>query len=315
MSEVWLHRYVLSSRRGLNATSDRTVHEGALLRVDDGVGCLHPWVELGDASLEEQLAALGEGKVDLQVERALTCARMDARARARGKSLFEGLTIPLSHVLVESENEYDRRRTEGFSIFKIKCGRDLDVERALLERIGGGTGVALRLDFNERLEPGDFLEFWESLSAAVRETVEFVEDPCPYACEVWEDLRRRTGVRLAVDRQVCVANGGVDVLVVKPAVNRIRDVMEAVGDRTLPVVFTSYMDHPVGQMYAAFEAAMALWNSPGRVGVCGLLTHNLFEGDAFCDAVRTKGPRLKAPSGTGLGFDELIASLEWERLT
>ena len=54
---VW--RYVLKSRTELNAVSERTEFEGALIRIGDGFGCLHPWPELGDPGLEDLLEELG----------------------------------------------------------------------------------------------------------------------------------------------------------------------------------------------------------------------------------------------------------------
>ena len=41
------------------------------------------------------------------------------------------------------------------------------------------------------------------------------------------------------------------------------------------VVLTSYMDHPLGQTFAAWEAARLGLQFPGLVGVCGLQTHHL----------------------------------------
>ena len=38
--------------------SERTEFEGALIRIGDGFGCLHPWPELGDPGLEDLLEEL-----------------------------------------------------------------------------------------------------------------------------------------------------------------------------------------------------------------------------------------------------------------
>ncbi|RYD25544.1 MAG: hypothetical protein EOP86_27180, partial [Verrucomicrobiaceae bacterium] len=102
--------------------------------------------------------------------------------------------------------------------------------------------------------------------------------------------------------------GGFAVRVLKPAV-------EAVSDRNrdrnlgpgVPVVFTSAMDHPVGQLFAAYEAA----RFGGPQLEAGLLTHRLFEADAFTEMLGSTGPVLRLPGGTGLGFDHLLESLPW----
>ena len=104
-----------------------------------------------------------------------------------------------------------------------------------------------------------------------RERVDFIEDPCPYDPHVWRALRKETGLPLALDREV--ATEGVDVLIVKPAI-RSPDRRSSV----LSTVVTSYMDHPVGQLHAAVVAARTATNPR-----CGLVTHLLYEPDAFSE--------------------------------
>ena len=77
---------------------------------------------------------------------------------------------------------------------------------------------------------------------------------------------------------------------------------------------TSYMDHAIGQMYAAYEAAVLKAKYPDQVRECGLLTHTLFESDEFFEAIESKGPKLMAPGGSGLGFDDQLDRLSWKKL-
>lgn len=59
MESLYVWHYTLRSRQGLNAASAKTCHEGVLIRLEEGgVGCVHPWPELGDAALPDQLLAL-----------------------------------------------------------------------------------------------------------------------------------------------------------------------------------------------------------------------------------------------------------------
>jgi hypothetical protein len=68
--------------------SAREVFEGALLRTAGGYGCIHPWIELGDLSLEgeleqprdrqEQRGARERKGVREQPEK---CRTLEARAR------------------------------------------------------------------------------------------------------------------------------------------------------------------------------------------------------------------------------------------
>jgi o-succinylbenzoate synthase len=263
---MWSWEYSLSPTR-----------RGALIRVGSGFADVHPWPELGDAPLATQLALLARGETTALTYRSLEIAKIDGAARERGVSLFEGLTIPESHWPGPDP-------PEGFDTVKLKS----------IERIP--ERVRLRFDFNARLTPEQFLMIAEGLPA---DRVDFVEDPCPYDGGTWSALQQATGMRLALDR--FTADEGVDVLVVKPAIQEIPKTQKE-------IVITSYMDHPVGQFAAAYFAAM----HPSRR--CGLFTHVLYERNEFIEAIRTDGARLLPPEGTGLGFDALLERLPWKKL-
>ena len=66
---------------------------GALIRVGDGVGCVHPWEVFGDEPLETHLAELAAGRQTRLVANALHCAELDGKARAAGVSLFDGENV------------------------------------------------------------------------------------------------------------------------------------------------------------------------------------------------------------------------------
>lgn len=269
---LWVHRYELVPRRR-NVAARR----GALIRVDDGFADVHPWPELGDADLDQQLALLARGELTPLTRASLHWARVDADARRRGVSLFEGLTIPESHWSGSDP-------LPGFDTVKVKGVMPVP------------DHVRIRIDFNARLSAEEFLRVAESLP---KERIDFIEDPCPYDEALWRDLSARTGLRLALDRFAGVA----DVLVHKPALHA--EFPSFNGE----VVVTSYMDHPVGQFFAAYVAAT------NRVSArCGLFTHVLYEADAFSERVRADGARLLPPEGTGIGFDDLFEDLPWTKI-
>lgn len=266
---MFVHRYTLRMHSG-------AVREGALLRVEDGFADAHPWPELGDAPLSEQLALLARGKTTPLTRASLRCAAIDGDARRRGVSLFEGLTIPASHWPGnDPPPEFDT----------VKLKSVLEVP----ER------VRIRLDFNARLTAEEFVRIAKTLP---RERIDFVEDPCPYDEEVWRELQARTGLCLALDR----FTGRADVLVHKPALQTDWPVHN-------DVVVTSYMDHAIGQFYAAYVAATHEVNPR-----CGLMTHVLYEPDAFFERIERDGARLLPPRGTGLGFDDLLERLPWKSI-
>ena len=71
------------------------------------------------------------------------------------------------------------------------------------------------------------------------------------------------------------------------------------------------MDHAIGQLFAAYEAA----RYGGELEVCGLLTHHLFEADPFFELLTAEGAQLVPPGGPGLGYGDLLKSLPWMSLT
>jgi o-succinylbenzoate synthase len=271
-------RYSLKPKRRLSAVAADGPRHGALIRVDGGFADIHPWPELGDLPLDEQLAMLARGETTPLTRASLEFASIDALARREGRSLFDGLTIPLSHWPGPDP-------PDGFDTVKLK-GNDRIPDH-----------VRLRIDFNARLTAAEFVRIAETLP---RERIDFIEEPCPYDASTWLDLRARTGLRLALDRMV--AKEGVDVLVIKPAI-------QPIPNTDAEVVVTSYMDHPIGQLCAAYAAATA-----GITTTCGLITHVLYESDPFIERMQIDGTRLVPPGGTGWGFDDLLENLPWRTL-
>lgn len=305
MSTIHYWRYTLRSATALNAVSARREHEGALLRIGDGFGCLHPWPELGDLPIDAQLARLGRGESTPLIEGALRCAAADGEARLARRSLFER-SIPESHWLALPGDLPDEAKAAGYDRVKLKIGRDLasELDQA---RLWGGTGFHLRLDANGSLDEAVFLAFWKSLGPT-RDRVELVEDAIPPETAAWERLRG-AGVPLAVDREAEKRFLPGDIAVLKPALSGWVPAVPA------QYLVTSYMDHALGQIWAAAEASRlsAGVNSDGML-VCGLMTHRCFEPDPFFEQIRCEGSRLIAPAGTGLGFDDLLEGLPWKRL-
>ena len=266
---IWYWPYALSEKR-----------RGALIRVGSGFADVHPWPELGDAPLETQLDLLRRGETTPLTKRSLELAKIDGAARGRGVSVFDGLQIPLSHWPgSDPPPEFDTAKLKG------------------IDRIP--DRVRLRIDFNARLRAEEFLMLAEGLPL---DRIDFIEDPCPYDGATWTALREQTRMRLALDR--FQAEEGVDVLVVKPAIQEMPQTQKE-------IVITSYMDHPVGQFGAAYVAAKNARRVSPR---CGLFTHVLYQRNDFIEMIRSDGARLLPPEGTGIGFDTLLERLPWKKL-
>jgi O-succinylbenzoate synthase len=316
ITQPFISRYRLKTRGYLNAVSTRREFEGALIRSGDGFGCIHPWPELGDPSLDKCLQDLAGPQRWPIVRRALRCAEYDAAARGRDESLFDEMEVPPSHAtLANIEVAAILQAVDaGFNVIKLKTGRDLNQEAAFLDAMAAEfPALRWRLDFNESLTAEASAVFLTGLSDRAREAIDFVEDPCPYAESTWKELRCRTGVDLAVDLEASPLSAAAQVMVIKPAVDEPFSLAEAAIRHRQRVVLTSYMDHPLGQAFAAWEAARLELQFPGLTGVCGLQTHHLFAPSEFTEALGAWSPVFQAPAGTGLGFDDILETLPWTR--
>jgi O-succinylbenzoate synthase len=315
-TDIWISPYRLRSRGFLNAVSARREFEGVLIRAGDGYGCIHPWPELGDPSLEKCLDDLKGRRFWPIVRRAMRCAEFDNAARTAEESLFEEMEIPRSHAtLVKADKEELEAAVEaGFDTVKMKAGRDLPGETVFLETmVTAFPQLKWRLDFNESLDAETAESFLAGLSPQARKGIDFIEDICPFSESAWETLWKKYRVRLAVDRESGPHRKAAQVTVIKPAVDEPFLLGEAAAMNGQSVVMTSYMDHPLGQAFAAWEAGRTELIFPGLVGTCGLQTHHLFEKDAFTEALGDWKPEFKLPGGTGLGFDEQLTELPWAK--
>lgn len=320
-NDIYYHRYVLKSAATLNARSQKHEIEGSLIRIGAGVGCIHPWVELGDEDLDRQLEALGNAKPHRLGERAMHCAALDGKARESGVSLFDELTIPDSHMTVVPGMELGKRELESFTRIKLKGTMDLDQtkEEAMRCYRLASPECRLRIDFNDTLDHSVAMNLAQALGKDVCERIEFIEDPTRFDTENWSRLSSQIGLSLAVDREceaAVVDAADLEWWIIKPALvnpEMLRLKLEA-GEGVRNLVVTSYMDHAIGQMYAAYEAALLKTKCPELVRACGLLTHELFERNDFFEAIKSKGPKLMSPGGTGLGFDEQLDRLPWKKL-
>lgn len=335
--QIWIAPYTLKSKSSLNRLASRSERQGVLLRVDkDGVfgyADLHPWTELGDAPLGEQLQLLIQGHLTPLTRRSLAFAELDWGFRSAQRSAFEGHVIPKSHFTITDLSQLSfsflsEKATDGFSTLKLKVGRDLNQEvRTLRQMASELMNFRLRLDFNSSSSVDSYLGFLESLGPQLCERIEFVEDPLPWNLHRWSEASRsgqRHRVSMALDRvelealELCPQAGlseSVQWLIIKPALQNPDRALALVKSVGLRVCVTSYLDHPFGQMTAAYVAAWFARETPQRLGHCGLLSHVAYEANEFSEVLVQKGPQLNAAAGTGFGFDALLERQAWKTLT
>jgi len=310
-----IHRYTLTPRDG---SADR---QGVLLRArwsngDTGYGDLHPWTELGEPSLKELLQSLTSETPLRLAARALALAQEDATARREQRSLFHGLEIPRSHASVVHPELLDRAGIEefqqlGFDTLKMKVSPE--TLPAVVELVAMlPKTFRLRLDANARFDSSNIAKLLRALEA-MQGRVDFVEDPTARGDD-WATYSVRGGASWASD---WVSSPDPDVVVLKA--NATAPLTEMQRRDALPDrwVVTTALDHPVGQCFAAWEAARARAKYGDWVDTCGLATHLVYQRNAFSDRLSVRDGRLVVPDGAdanGIGFDALWPELSWTSL-
>lgn len=311
--------YRLAMRADYGTVGKVKEREGALLCVEFEPGVVgycdcHPWPELGDLPLDEQLQAFKSGRPTSLGEHSLEMARVDADARKQKRSAFQGKRIPASYLLASLQEDPAPLLAEGFSCLKLKVGENPSKEvEAITRWIQMFPHLRLRFDFNERLSGEEFYRYIDRFDKIGTQWLDYAEDPFPYEPKSWQEAQKKLGISLAADRQAAQAMlhpESADVIVLKPAIQVIPDDLTSLKQ----LVITSYLDHPIGQFGAAYVASVLQERHPDKLGLCGLLTHRCYQANAFVEQVQSEGSYLQPVPGTGWGFDELLKRQTWKPL-
>lgn len=314
---------------GVSGTAEPRASLLLRLRFDDGLvghAGLFAWPSLGDPPLRTVAFSLRDGEPHALAARAIETARADGEARAAGRSCFEGLEVPRSHALLTSLDATGLRRAPGlleagFDTLKIKIGRDPEEEaRYLAALVEAHPSLGLRLDANGRFEAEGFDRWWAGLAAPTRAAVELVEDPCPFDPERWSNLSAPLawdrGCEALPERHDELVRAGLELsaIVVKPALQAADPLADLAAKLGIGVVVTSYLGPALEAAAAAWTAGRLLRAHPDTIRTCGLCSHTAYEPDAWSSELAVKDARLVPPSGTGLGFDGLLATTKWREL-
>lgn len=282
--------------------------EGALIKIDFlngsvGYADCHPWPELGDLHLSQQLEKLAHHEWTPITQCALEWAKIDAKCRLEKKAL---INIPRSHFLISNILEYDHL-PKGFTHFKIKMGRNLEKELEALLALFFESPLKIRLDFNEALTEKHFQDVLKGLKP-LKNQIDFIEDPFPYDPEKWKKIQQQGWV-LACDRQASLAAQqpqSAQVLIIKPAIIPFNE-----WKKWQNCIVTSYLGHPIGQIAAAFAAAQV---DPHNHYLHGLNSHIAYKPTPFSRQLNWEGPEFTCPSKTNFWFDEDLQRISWKPL-
>jgi O-succinylbenzoate synthase len=320
--------YTLKPVQNLNRLTEIQDREGLLLKIDwpdghTGYADLHPWPELGDATWEEQLSGLRQGRISIMMEQAIWLARRDAVQRKMQRNIFDGLpTIKnnylISDVASEPDGLIDRLKADGFESVKVKVGRDMKAEAELISHLGKDGAFKVRVDFNGIGTWQTYEKFMSSVDRIALQRVQYAEDPFQYDEQAWIEARKFCPI--AIDNQIhkvkfeALKTRPFDVIVIKPAKVDVLAITQEAVVRDLKLTVTSYMDHPVGVMHSLSVACELKKTHPQRTLDAGCSTTRLYQMDTYAAEVVPTGPYLKRPAGKGIGFDIQLAKEPWSQI-
>ena len=206
----------------------------------------------------------------------------------------------------------------GFTTLKLKAGVEREtldlVARVRAIRTAVGPDIRLRLDVNGAW---DLPIAEERLEAVARFAIEYAEQPLPADDGAGAaELRRRVEVPIAADEAAAsivavrrlLAEGAVDVLVVKPArvggPVAVAEIAAAAASHGVPVVVSTLFETGIG-ISAALRASMGLPSVLGSRFAAplahGLATFGLLEHDLLEEPLVVEDGWMRAPGGAGAG--------------
>ncbi|MEZ4815790.1 MAG: enolase C-terminal domain-like protein [Bdellovibrionota bacterium] len=290
--------------------------EGALLEEGGAYSLIQPWVSLGDPSLSLHLEDL-KGKRSLPLtQRALEIMAMDKKAKDQKYTLIPQ-SVPASHVLVGDEFLIEAELLMGVRTFKIKIGDDLEKELSLLNEIESKMNLGafhLRLDANMKFSLESAKRFFSQLSEKLLCAIEFVEDPLRGTEGEWRDFADNFNLKIAHDFAPAEFREVADVWVLKPSRQNPWPWVEKAAHDLRRIVITTALDHPLGQVIAAYEASKILERDPLLIDDCGLLSQKQV---GIESPLKRNGAYLDCSDLNGYGFalGSMLSKLKWEDLS
>jgi o-succinylbenzoate synthase len=315
---VQLSPYALRARGQANTT-----RKGALLKVEFGAGAFgytdcHLWPELGDPTLDEMISIIRSGAFDHPFfQNMLTNAFVDLRSRESHCSVNLTEKPLLNHYLFRHIDDLDpvtldKLEEEGFTHIKLKVGRDIHYEIDQITRfLCNKRPFQLRLDFNALTSKESYIKTMKQLTDSGA-NIDFCEDPFPFDYDEWKQVQELTGVPIAADRYAAKLLEHSDfpfVVIIKPAIDDVEKIAGHLHGKQF--VVTSYLDHPVGQVMAAYHAQSLDLKFPHNAMCHGLLSHHVYEQTSYSTQLAEKGPAFTFPQGNGVGFEDLLREEEW----
>lgn len=318
--------YQLALKGSLNAQMNQTKVNGLLLKIQFnaslvGYSSVQTYPQFGDPTLEEVeqsiLTWLRTGDSKSQITKNIVnWANRDAIARKQNLSLKVDPQCFENHFLVNdmktlTSESLKQVKHQGYKIIKFKMGRNLAEETQILRCQAELKNFKWRLDFNASLNKSQWIS-WGKENLDLFKNIEFVEDPIPFDLDDWRVVKQSLPVKLALDfhleqhlRQQQTAEV-VDVIVIKPMVDNIDDVIQWVIKHDKKYLFTSYLDHVIGQKNAQLDLMQYLPKMKDSLLACGLNSNFVFEQTSYSEFTEN--------SAQGIGYTSLLQGEKWQEI-
>jgi O-succinylbenzoate synthase len=313
-------KYQLHTSVDLNTKSTRHTFPGLLISDHGGYAAIHPWTEFNDAPWEQQLQTLKEQGSTPLIQMALNALKIDSQARNNQQFCFDSLEIPISHYTwahsLPDSVQIERINEEQWPAIKCKGSRDIATLAEWLNQLIHqlSHSIQLRIDFNSCLDEKQYYHFIQLLTPATRQRINCIEDPFPYQPITWQQAQQDLSIPLALDKAWNHEDTeiGFTYVVIKPSRRPWQVITQKFPNHKY--IFTSAMDHPLSQLYAAYEAAQALKALPHQqLSWAGLSTQHLFINLNTKDDFTTVGGKFHfSKNQIGLGCQNLLHSTEWQ---
>ena len=262
MATLSYHVYELDPLKKVNRFNSNK-RKGVLLRLEDeNVGYVdyHPWIELGDPSVDEMFVDLKRQRRSKLADFLIDCAKKDMNRNVDSInwSCFKNHKILTPNTLITSESN-------NTGVVKVKIGSDIDYEISRLKKIIS-CNLKVRLDANNGLDFKQVSKIWRTLSDNELGAIEYIEDPTPYDSDSWKKISENIPVALdrwpnsildqssTIDLDNDLINDlkqCVDYVVFKPNILSY-DYLQKLK-LAKPVIFSSYMGHDLGRIHCYFE--------------------------------------------------------------
>lgn len=317
-------RYELEFKYHPNSKTNALKRFGVLLRFlfkDYGFGYAdcHPLEEFGDASVQDQIDLLREKKFSELTQRSSYFALLDAKFRDQKLSAFHSdlkNKITKNHFTAPAflkKEDILAKKNEGFEKFKFKFGRHIPNEINYLNdtyQFFLDNKLKIRIDYNGAIKKSEVFEELKKY----KNIIDFIEDPFDtmtvenkkYLEESISDLNFAIDFTNADKLSLNDTQKIFSYRIIKPARNNI---LKQKNFSKQKIVFTSSMDHPLGQICALYESCLYPTSEHS-----GLLTQHLFEPNPYSEQLLINDAALMPVEGFGFGFDHLLKKENWQNV-